>query len=120
MSLIATQVQNILEELFPAKPFKQVICEYYVNYTNQKLFFDFYLKKLNILIEVQGRQHTEFVKHFHGTRANFLKHRERDNLKRVWAEENEISLVRFNYDEKITKKLVLHKIDKAMKDGFYE
>ncbi len=120
MSLIATQVQNILEELFPAKPFKQVTCEYYINYKGQKLFFDFHIKKLNVVVEVQGQQHTKFVSHFHVTRDNFLKQKERDNLKRVWAEENDVSLVRFNYDEEITKQLVLHKIDKSIKDGFYE
>jgi very-short-patch-repair endonuclease len=120
MSYIATQVQNTLEELFPAKPFKQVFCEYYINYKGQKLFFDFHIKKLNVVVEVQGQQHTKFVKHFHGTRQNFLKQKERDNLKRIWAEEEDVVLVRFNYDEKITKKLVLYKIDKAMKDGFYE
>jgi len=120
MSYIATQVQNILEELFPVKPFKQVFCEYYINYKGQKLFFDFHIKKLDVVVEVQGQQHTRFVKHFHGTRQNFLKQRERDNLKRIWAEENDVSLVRFNYDEELTKELVLYKIEKAMKDGFYE
>ena len=120
MSYIATQVHAILIKLFPSNPFKQVFCEHYVKYKGQKLFFDFYIKNLDVFVEVQGRQHTSFVKHFHKTRQEFLNQRNRDNMKRVWAEEAEVSLVRFNYDENITEELVLDKIMCAMKDGFYE
>lgn len=120
MSHIAILVQNSLESLFPAKPFKQVFCEHYVNYKGQKLYFDFYIKKLGVFIEVQGQQHTKFVKHFHSNREVFLKQKERDNLKRIWVEEKGYSLVRINFDEEITEELLLFKISKAMKEGFYE
>jgi very-short-patch-repair endonuclease len=94
--------------------------EYYVNYKGQRLFFDFYIKKLNVFIEVQGRQHTKFVKHFHEDREAFLKQRERDNLKRIWVEENDYHLVRINFDEEITKELILNKIERSMEGSFYE
>jgi very-short-patch-repair endonuclease len=112
----------VLTRLFPSKPFSQVSCEYYVNYKGTRLFFDFYVKKLKLLVEVQGRQHTEFVKHFHGDKKAFLQQRARDNLKRVWVEENDFHLIRVNYNEKITEELILEKITKAMEseDGFYE
>lgn len=120
MSVIATQVHYMLTKLFPSKPFNQVSCEYYVNYKGCKLFFDFYIKKLNLFVEVQGRQHTEFVKHFHADKRSFLQQRERDNLKRIWVEENGYHLIRLYDTEKITEKLVLEKISRAMdsKDGF--
>ena len=120
MSYIATQVHCILEKLFPANPFKQIFCEYYINYQGQKLYFDFYIKNLNVFIEVQGKQHIKFVKHFHKDRKAFLKQRERDNLKRVWVEENEFHLVRIYFDEEITEELILEKIKKAMEGNFYE
>jgi very-short-patch-repair endonuclease len=120
MSYIATQVHSILIKLFPAKPFKQVFCEHYVNYKGQKLFFDFYIKKLDVFIEVQGRQHTEYVKHFHQDREAFLAQKARDNLKIVWAEENDYCLVRINFDEEVTDELIMNKITKAMEGGFYE
>jgi very-short-patch-repair endonuclease len=120
MSYIATQVLSILKELFPDNPFRQVFCEHYINYRGTKLFFDFYIKKLNVFIEVQGKQHVKYTPHFHSDRSDFLKQRERDNLKREWAEENDCYLVRLYYNEDITEELVLHKIGMAMKGGFYE
>jgi very-short-patch-repair endonuclease len=120
MSYIATQVLSILKGLFPDNPFRQVFCEHYVNYKGQRLFFDFYIKKLNLFIEVQGRQHVEYTSHFHNDRSDFLKQRERDNLKREWIEENNYYLARLYYNEDITEDLVLHKIEMAMKGGFYE
>lgn len=108
--------------MFPTKPIKQVFCEHYINYNGTRLFFDFYIKKLSVLVEVQGQQHTKFVSHFHADRKAFLLQKERDNLKRIWCEENEHYLVRINYDEDITEELVMEKISKAMEseDGFYE
>lgn len=80
------------------------------------------MKKLNLFVEVQGRQHTEFVKHFHTDKKAFLQQKERDNLKRLWVEENGYYLIRINYDECVTEALVLDKINNAMEseDGFYE
>jgi len=120
MSYIATQVHSILMKLFPNNPFKQVYLEHYVKYKGERLYFDFYIKKLNVFVEVQGQQHTKFVKHFHQNKETFLKQKERDNLKRIWAEENDFHLVRINYDEVITEDLILDKIKKAMEGNFYE
>lgn len=91
-----------------------------MNYKGQKLYFDFYIKKLDVFIEVQGQQHTKFVKHFHQDKKAFLKQKERDNLKRIWVEENDFCLVRINYDEEVTEELILEKIEKAMEGNFYE
>lgn len=122
MSAIATLAQNFLEKLFPSKPIKQVFREFYVKYKGYKLFFDFYIKSVDVFVEVQGRQHTEFVKHFHGDRKAFLQQRERDNLKRMWVEENGHHLIRLYDTEEITEKLILEKILRAMdsEDGFCE
>ena len=120
MSYIATQVHSILMKLFPNNPFKQIYCEHYINYKGVKLYFDFFIKNLNIFIEVQGQQHTRFVKHFHQDKEAFLRQKERDNLKIIWAEENDFYLVRINYDEDITEDLILTKIRKAMEGNFYE
>lgn len=120
MSYIATQVHSILLKLFPNNPFKQVFCEHYVNYKRERLYFDFYIKKLGVFIEVQGEQHVKYVKHFHQDRKDFLKQKERDNLKRIWAEENDFHLVRVYYNEDITEDLLMEKITKAMEGNFYE
>lgn len=112
MSKIADSVYEILKEEFI---FTTIEKEYYINYRNTRLLFDFYVKSLGILIECQGRQHTEFVKHFHGQVENFYAQKRRDNLKVEYCEENNLTLVYF-YDtiDVITNKLILDRIYEAI------
>lgn len=118
MSSIANTIYDILKEAFPLNIIQK---EHYIYYKGTRLFFDFLIKDLNVLIEVQGRQHTAFVKHFHGDKSAFLKQKNRDNFKIQYIQENEkYCLVRFNYDEKLTKRRVIKKISKAIEEGFYE
>ena len=118
MSEIADNIYKCLREIFPNF---NVMKEHYINtkvdgdfsWSDKyiRLFFDFYIKELGVLIEVQGRQHLEFIKHFHGSRESFLQQKYRDNLKIAYVQgNNELHLVRFYYNEKITKDLVLKKI----------
>jgi len=97
-----------------------VFKEHYVRYKGARLFFDFYIKELGVFIEVQGRQHVKFVKHFHGSIENFYAQKKRDNLKIEYVQEQDMSLVRVYDTEKITTELLLAKIDEAMENGFYE
>lgn len=120
MSVTATKVLSILNEMFPANPHRRVFAEHYVNYKGQKLFFDFFVKELGVFIEVQGRQHTQFVKHFHGTADKFRAQKFRDNLKVEYVQEQEKCLVRIYDTEKITKAMVRKKIAKALEVCFYE
>lgn len=118
MSLQSDEIFQLLKELFPHNRIK---AEYYVNYKGKKLFFDFYIRELGILIEVQGQQHTKFIKHFHGNKEVFLAQKERDNLKIEYVQENKLlSLIRFHYNEKITKSLILKKINDILSNkDFY-
>lgn len=122
MSLTANKVQCILEQLFPANPFKRVFMEHYVPYRGVRLFFDFYVRSLGVLVEVQGAQHTRFVKHFHGTAESFKGQKYRDNLKIQYVQENGLYLIRLYDTENIDEDLVLEKINKAMEaeTNFYE
>ena len=112
MSKIADDVYKELKLLFP---YETIEPEYYIWYKGSRLFFDYFLRGMNVLIEVQGRQHFEFVKHFHGDAEAFKAQKYRDNLKREYIEENpELTLVLF-YDkkDKITKELVVQRIYEA-------
>lgn len=121
MSKIADDVYEILIELFPKVLSSRVVKEHYVKYEGTSLFFDFLIKELNMLVEVQGQQHTKYVRHFHGDKEGFLKQKHRDNLKIAYIQEpNLYSLVRINYDEKVTKKSMLEKINIAIEEGFCE
>lgn len=120
MSKQADEIYDVLIKLFPLGT---VMKEEYINYEGTRLFFDFYIKDMGVLIEVQGRQHTKFVKHFHGDKETFVKQKHRDNLKIAYIQgEDKLCLVRFNYNEKVTDDLVKSKIYNALKskESFYE
>ena len=52
-----------------------------------------------IAIEVQGRQHKEFNKFFHKTRANYLASIKRDQQKREWLEKNNFKVIEVEEEE---------------------
>ena len=122
MSVMAKKAHLILKEIFPANPFNRIFCEHYVKYKGERLFFDFFIKELSCFVECQGQQHTKFVKHFHGDKEKFLGQKNRDNLKIDYVQQNDMYLVRFNYDEVINKELVMFKIGKTLDSdtNFYE
>ena len=118
MSYLSIQAQSILNELFPANPHRRVFSEQYVKYKGTRLFFDFYVKELRVYIECQGRQHFNYVKHFHGSKDNFFNAKYRDNLKIEYIQSQDFYLVHLNYDEVITKELVLQKINSAFESEY--
>jgi len=121
MSAIADKTGDILTKMFPDRLGKRVVKEVYVNFKGTRLFFDFYVKELRVCIEIQGAQHSRFVKHFHGDKETFLKQKYRDNLKIQYVQEKNKCLIRFHYDEDITGELIMEKITKVLEDGcFYE
>lgn len=60
---------------------------------DSRLSLDFYMPNHNIAFEFQGRQHGEFVKHFHGDASGLKKQLERDARKKAWCELNNIRLI---------------------------
>ncbi len=103
ISKLASDVYNTVRSVFPQEI---IIPEHYVYYRRTKLFFDFYLKGLNIFIECQGEQHFKFVKHFHGDAEAFSEHKRRDRLKLEYSHESGIPIVFFNSNEPITEERV--------------
>lgn len=61
--------------------------------------FDFYLPSLEILIEVDGRQHFEYTPHFHKKKTDFTKAQERDRRKNSFALSHKIKLYRIPFWE---------------------
>lgn len=116
MSKLSDEIKKTLREIFPQGLIKE---EYYLKFKGCKLFFDFYLPQYNILVEVQGRQHYEFVGHFHCDIDGFKNAKKRDNLKVRYAQENNMALVVVDYDEYVTKELLLKKMLEAQ-DGRYK
>lgn len=58
-----------------------------------RMSLDFYLPHHGIAFEFQGRQHTEYVHHFHRDQKTFDRQLARDREKRQWCILNDIDLV---------------------------
>lgn len=63
-----------------------------------RLRFDFAVPALNCYVDVQGRQHFEYVGHFYDGKDDFRAAKGRDQQKVAWCEENGQILV--TLDEK--------------------
>ena len=63
------------------------------------LFVDFLIPSASLAVEVHGRQHFEFVAHFHGNMQGFRKSKARDRDKSNWLGTNSINLITLSYSE---------------------
>lgn len=66
--------------------------------------FDFYIPKLNMLIEIQGQQHFYPIKHF-GGEEKFYKQIHHDLLKEEFCEKNGYKLLQIAYYENLEQKI---------------
>ena len=104
MSKGADILYKIICKILPGRKIKK---EYLID---GKMRIDFFIPELKLGIEYDGRQHDEFVKHFHKSASGFLEAKMRDKLKSGFCENNGISLIRFSHDEELTEELVRSKI----------
>lgn len=81
-----------LDQLFPGMIYEQFPC------VGMRLRLDFYVHLLKVAFEFDGRQHDEYVSHFHKSRQKFQASRVRDWDKEEWCRINEIRLIRVNED----------------------
>jgi hypothetical protein len=71
-----------------------------------RLSLDFYNANKKIAIEVQGRQHTQYVPFFHGkNKINYLNQLKRDSDKLKFCGLNNITLVEIYETDNLDKKL---------------
>jgi very-short-patch-repair endonuclease len=90
MSKLCDQVLQCLKQAFPEV---KVYTEKSITIGNQLLFIDIWVPQLRLAIEVHGKQHDQFVEHFHGTADNFRNCRRRDRIKEEWVASNGYTLV---------------------------
>ena len=65
------------------------------------LYIDIYLPAFNLAIEVHGKQHYEYIQHFHSNGIrDFYKQQNNDQQKLDWCLLNEIPLLILKYDER--------------------
>ena len=107
MSKLSDATYDFLEKTFP---YNIISREYYIKYNNTRLFFDFYIKDLGLVIEVQGHQHDEFVKHFH----TFLLSKKRDNLKKEYCEKTGLVLLEIRSEEELDRDKFIERVRKGV------
>lgn len=109
MSKLCNQVIGVLKEAFPCA---KIRTEEYVLFRGQRLFLDIFMPQFGLVVEVHGRQHDEFVEHFHGDARGFRESKWRDSLKEEWIAENGYTLIALRVSElPITKEKLLERID---------
>lgn len=101
---------EIVKSLLPNDP---VVVEHHLG---ERLFLDIYCPSKKIGFEFHGRQHFEFVLHFHGTYDDFLDSIRRDERKAALCKEQGISLVVFTYEDVLTKDLVFSKMIESLNE----
>ncbi len=69
--------------------------------TGKRLFLDFLVPLKRLAVEIQGQQHTKYVKHFHGNKAGFYRQKSNDAAKQEWCDLNSIALIKLFWHEDI-------------------
>ena len=73
--------------------------QYKLIINNRIFYLDFYIPKLNVIIEYDGKQHYEFTSFFQPTYQNFVNQVNRDRCLEQYCKENNIKLLRISYKD---------------------
>lgn len=90
-----SKIGSLLNDIYPG----DIICEEFPC-VGEGLQLDFFIPRKKVAVEVQGRQHNEFVEFFHGTAEGFKAQKARDSRKEEWCELNGIRLVKIEWGAK--------------------
>jgi len=101
-------LHDIIKKLFPLERF---VTEYSIG---ERLRLDIFYPKYNLAIEYHGRQHYEYVEHFHGDIHGFNDSLNRDQRKADICEEKGIALLIFKYDDSLTEESILQRIQEVI------
>lgn len=79
--------------------------DWLISPSGTKMFVDFYLPKLNCIIEYDGQQHYMFVEYYHKTIDKFIECQKRDKEKERLVKEHGIDFYRILYSDDIISEL---------------
>lgn len=102
---------HIMRKLIPGE---EVATEYPIG---SRLRLDVCCPRYNIAAEYHGRQHFEYVEHFHGDKHGFRASQKRDDRKLELCKEKGIVLVVFRYCDKLTEEIVFNRLLDAIRNG---
>jgi hypothetical protein len=100
-SKIQYKVKSFLKEYWSSK----IVFEEFPM-AGTRLSFDIFNASENIMVEVQGEQHTKYTPFFHGNqKMNYIDQLRRDKQKLDFCRINKIKLIEVYYNDKINKQL---------------
>lgn len=118
-SALHRKVHGLVKALFPQMTvFENAPVECPIRGRKTTLFVDLLVKELGVAIECHGRQHFEYVEHFHRSRHGFTEAQERDRAKAQSVQEAGIAycIVRWDEEKTITPRMLLKRITAAIKE----
>lgn len=68
-------------------------------FSRNNIKVDFYIQKLNTIIEFNGRQHYQYIQFFHKSEDDFQKQVERDERLKEYCKDNGINLIVIKYSK---------------------
>lgn len=95
---------HLMQKLLPNE---EVIIEHPLG---ERLRLDVYCPRLKIGAEYHGRQHFEFVAHFHGNLDGFRESQRRDDRKLELCAEQGITLISFRYNDDLSEDTVYERL----------
>ena len=104
-SKFQTSIAELVKSLYPNYI---ILVDYPIG--EKHLSLDIFLPRLNLAIEVDGRQHYKFNKFFHSDIRSFKRQKQNDQYKDNWCISNGIKLIRIN-NENITQQELFKKIN---------
>ena len=105
------ELGNLLKEEFPNNIIKT---QAPIKWGKLILYVDYLLPELKLAIEYDGRQHLDFVPHFHKDKSSFTESKIRDQYKEEILEYLEYTLIKFNYKEELDKNTLRKKIQDCL------
>lgn len=113
------RARQTLEAYF-GLPFSRVRPDFLSNTAlgGRNLELDCFNEELKLAVEFNGRQHYEFVPHFHKNIETFHNQKYRDELKRIYCRDNGIYLIEIPYTEsRQLEAFLIRRLDAFMKDA---
>ena len=103
---VVTIIAGILKEI----PERAKTFTWLKSSNDRNMYLDAYFPNHNIAIEYDGKQHRQFIPHYHKSIKQFEQSQERDTQKEKLCKKNGIILIRITDEEKRTKEHLKRKI----------
>ena len=97
-SILKSKFQKeVAEQIKKIYPHDIIYYEVYV--PKDRLYLDFFIPTLGMVVECDGIQHDSYVPFFHGDFAGFAQQKDRDYKKLTWCKLNNLVLIRIKYGQ---------------------